>query len=235
MIYIISIFSTLTLMMFTSSVSFAQPMNAQDVPDVVPEAAQIEESPAHSPPETTPVESTSANGDVAIGVATPQDVNSVRQSTQPLREDPFEPPKSILAEVVVEKKGEIQKNLSDLERYNLSELKLVGVLWNVNTPKALIKIPSGSTYVVFRKTKIGNNNGYVSNILEGAVEVTEIVYDEFEGKKYKEVRFIEFDKNQKKVVSGQTATITDAEIRGSENSLKNKKARKPEFDGGDDQ
>lgn len=64
-----------------------------------------------------------------------------------------------------------------LETFDLVNMQLVGVLWDVNDPKALIRIPSGKVYTVRKRSRIGRNNGYVAAIREGEIVVIEVSID----------------------------------------------------------
>lgn len=63
--------------------------------------------------------------------------------------------------------------VTPLERFDLEQLRLVGIIWNVPKPKALVIDPENKTYVVYNKTRIGRNNGYVAEIREGEVVIVE--------------------------------------------------------------
>lgn len=66
-----------------------------------------------------------------------------------------------------------------LEAYDLSQLQLTAVLWNVEDPKALVRSPTGKLFMVRskQKTRIGRNKGYVAAIREGEVVVFEFSQD----------------------------------------------------------
>jgi Tfp pilus assembly protein PilP len=68
-----------------------------------------------------------------------------------------------------------------LQRFELKELKLIGIIWDVSRPKAMIMTPSGNVYVVEVNTKIGRSNAYIGAIREGEIVVVEPFEDE--GKK----------------------------------------------------
>jgi Tfp pilus assembly protein PilP len=71
--------------------------------------------------------------------------------------------------------GGPRKNLSPLERYDLGQLKLVGVIWDVKEPNAMVEDAAGLGYVVRVGTPIGSNEGKVK-----AIQSTAIVVEEFE-------------------------------------------------------
>jgi Tfp pilus assembly protein PilP len=70
-----------------------------------------------------------------------------------------------------------------LEQFELDQLKIVGILWDINNPKAMIKDPNGKIHMVKHKTKLGRRNGYIKLIREGEVVVIESTIDD--GKTYK--------------------------------------------------
>lgn len=68
-----------------------------------------------------------------------------------------------------------------LQRFELKELKLIGIIWDVSRPKAMIADPSGGVHVIEVNAKIGRNNSYVGAIREGEIVVVEPFDDD--GKK----------------------------------------------------
>ena len=64
-------------------------------------------------------------------------------------------------------------NLSPLERYELGQLKLVGVVWDVKSPTALVEDSSGLGYTVRLGTPIGTNDGKVKKIVPDGIIIEE--------------------------------------------------------------
>jgi Tfp pilus assembly protein PilP len=60
-----------------------------------------------------------------------------------------------------------------LERYEVDELKLVGILWDVRAPKAMFVDPVGEVHVLSKDDRIGRRRGYVAVIREGEVVIVE--------------------------------------------------------------
>jgi type IV pilus assembly protein PilP len=60
-----------------------------------------------------------------------------------------------------------------LQGFDLDQLKLVGVIWDVRNPKAMVRDPVGKLHIVRKDTKIGRNSGFVSTIREGEIVVIE--------------------------------------------------------------
>ena len=62
-----------------------------------------------------------------------------------------------------------------LEKYSLDEFQLQAVVWSIKNPIALFKGPDGSKYRLHKGDKIGRNNGVITNINNGQVEIQEII------------------------------------------------------------
>jgi type IV pilus assembly protein PilP len=89
--------------------------------------------------------------------------------------DPFEPlfkkePVSLATE-----KSKIKKRtpLTPLERINLSQLTLVGIIQAPSGSRALVQESSGKGYVVKKGTYIGTNSGKIVQILKDSIIVEE--------------------------------------------------------------
>ncbi|HEX4923546.1 MAG TPA: pilus assembly protein PilP [Bdellovibrionales bacterium] len=91
------------------------------------------------------------------------------------KRDPFSP---YLAPKAAAECGPFQDcDTGALERFALDQLKLVGIIWDVKTPKAMFTDPGGKTHVVNEQDKVGRNNGYIAEIREGEVVVIEKFYN----------------------------------------------------------
>lgn len=86
------------------------------------------------------------------------------------RRDPFQP----YAEYVLSDSGPARP-LSPAQRFDLDQLKLVGVMWDVKDPKAMFMDPEKDVLVLGRDEGIGNRNGYIASIREGEVVVVEAI------------------------------------------------------------
>ncbi len=62
-----------------------------------------------------------------------------------------------------------------LQRYEVPDLKLVGVLWKVKNPKAVIRDKDGKSHIVGLYTKVGSNQGYIAAIRESEIVIVETV------------------------------------------------------------
>lgn len=68
-----------------------------------------------------------------------------------------------------------------LERFDLSQLKLVAIIWNIKEPRAMVEDNAGKGYIISPGTNIGKNKGVVSKINSTGIVVTEKV-EEASGK-----------------------------------------------------
>jgi type IV pilus assembly protein PilP len=76
-----------------------------------------------------------------------------------------------------------RENLSPLERYDLGQLKLVGVIWDTKQPNAMVEDSAGLGYVVRVGTPIGSNEGKVKSIQPARLVIEEFQFDVFGAKK----------------------------------------------------
>jgi Tfp pilus assembly protein PilP len=74
-------------------------------------------------------------------------------------------------------------NLSPLERYELGQLKLVGVVWDIKQPNAIVEDAAGLGYVVRTGTPIGSNEGKVKKIQPAGLVIEEFETDVYGVKK----------------------------------------------------
>jgi len=77
-----------------------------------------------------------------------------------------------------------RENLSPLERFELGQLKIVGIIWDLKEPRALIEDTAGLGYVVKVGTPMGSNDGTVKVIRRNEVIVEEF-YEDARGEKRK--------------------------------------------------
>lgn len=104
------------------------------------------------------------------------------------RRDPFKPFKP--ARTVMDPAAKIQ--LEPLQRYELEKIEVVGILWDVRTPRAMLKDPEGGVHTVVKNSKVGRNEGFVATIREGEVVVVETIYED--GKVFREPRVMALSK-----------------------------------------
>ena len=81
-----------------------------------------------------------------------------------------------------------RENLSPLERYELGQLKLVGVIWDVQEPNAMVEDAAGLGYRVKVGTPIGSNEGKVKMIERDGIVVEEFQVDLYGARNKHEVK-----------------------------------------------
>jgi len=99
-----------------------------------------------------------------------------------IRRDPFRP-----FSLNLRSAARRRDNLSPLERYELGQLKLVGIIWSIKNPTALVEDTSGLGYTVRVGTPIGANDGKVKMISPDALLIEEEYIDLYGAKKKREV------------------------------------------------
>lgn len=62
-----------------------------------------------------------------------------------------------------------------LQRFSIEQLKLQGIIWDVNSPKALVLDPSNRAHIIVKDDRIGQRNGYVAQIREDEVIIVESI------------------------------------------------------------
>jgi len=89
--------------------------------------------------------------------------------------DPFEPlfKKEPVSLAVGNKTIKQRKPLTPLERVNLSQLTLVGIIQAPSGNRALVQETSGKGYVVKKGTYIGTNSGKIVQILKDRIIIEE--------------------------------------------------------------
>lgn len=80
-----------------------------------------------------------------------------------------------------------RENLSPLERLDLGQLKLVGIIWDIKEPTAMVEDSLGLGYIVKAGTPIGPNEGKVKAIKPREIVIEETYSDFFGARKNREV------------------------------------------------
>lgn len=86
------------------------------------------------------------------------------------RRDPFAP-------LVSKRDGGREKGLSPLESYDITEMKIIAVLWDKKKYFAVISLPDGKSYNVTDGTKVGSHGGLITKITKDTVVVRERIRD----------------------------------------------------------
>ncbi|MCM2354464.1 MAG: pilus assembly protein PilP [Pseudobdellovibrio sp.] len=145
-----------------------------DIPDM-PEDAAVAAPPAPPKPIAPPPPSR-PNISPATGILFKHTKSYVGELSNPDR-DPFRKPLYILE--LEEKSLKPQKTeeiriddkIEAIRRWPLRDYRLVGVIWDVKSPKAMIVDPSNTMHLLKRNYRIGDKDGIISAISEGTITV----------------------------------------------------------------
>jgi len=94
--------------------------------------------------------------------------------------DPFKPFVNKETEVEPRKKNKKNRELTPLEKVDVSQLRLVGIMWNRDRPsetRAMVQLPDGKGYMLKIGTKVGQHSGEVVRISQNKVVVRVEVVD----------------------------------------------------------
>jgi len=86
------------------------------------------------------------------------------------KRDPFLSPFAVAPEQMTPDEAK-----TPLQRFDLGQLKLVGVIWETKEPKALIEDSGGLGYIAMRGTLIGSKGGVIK-----AIEPKRVVVEEYQ-------------------------------------------------------
>ena len=108
------------------------------------------------------------------------------------RRDPF---RSVLETAKSKQK---LADLPPLQRVDLIDMKLTGIVWGAYGPSALIKTPDGKAYTVRAGALLGLNQGVILRISESAVMVREEIEDIFGVKKTRKIELVLYPQEEGK-------------------------------------
>ncbi|HTN69519.1 MAG TPA: pilus assembly protein PilP [Methylomirabilota bacterium] len=149
------------------------------IPPVADAGTAQKSNPATAAKEPEPVKTKSDTN--ADAEKTP---NPPARNVTPIKRDPFRP-------FTLNARGNSarrRESLSPLERYELGQLKLVGVIWDVKEPNAMVEDATGLGYRIKVGTPIGANEGKVKMIERDGIVVEEFQIDPYGAKTKREVK-----------------------------------------------
>ena len=149
-----------TARQITKKIVIAEKAASQKPAALKPQAKQS----ALSKPETKVTEAVNAQPSETIPLYNPEG-----------KLDPFEPlfKKENVSLSATKKKIKRRKPLTPLEKLNLSQLTLVGIIRAPSGNRALVQDASGKGYIVKKGTYIGTQSGKVERILDDRIIVEE--------------------------------------------------------------
>jgi type IV pilus assembly protein PilP len=86
------------------------------------------------------------------------------------KRDPFRP---FFIDELGEEKGKKEEKLTELQKYEIDQLKLVAILSGTSQPEAMFEDPRGMGWTVSVGTPIGKNGGRVQKIKKDEVVILE--------------------------------------------------------------
>lgn len=146
-----------------------------DIPEL-PAQADIPQSPPLPVAKPPPAPVSRPNVSPASGILFKHTKSYVGELSNPDR-DPFRKPLYILE---LEEKSlrpqkteevRIDDKIEAIRRWPLRDYRLVGVIWDVRNPKAMIVDPSNTMHLLKRNYRIGDKDGIISTISEGTITV----------------------------------------------------------------
>lgn len=87
--------------------------------------------------------------------------------------DPFVP----LLQVRTPVKGEEAVPLTPLQKFDLPQFRILGIIVGKGDPTAMIAAPGGQSFIVRKGMKIGKNNGVITKITADGIYVQEKYFD----------------------------------------------------------
>jgi type IV pilus assembly protein PilP len=125
---------------------------------------------------------TKTNSDGAASAEQRSDLRPPANASTVGKRDPFRP-----FTLNTRANSRPRENLSPLERYDLGQLRLVGVVWHVKEPSAMVEDSVGLGYIVKVGTPMGANDGKVKAIKPNEIIIEETYVDLFGAKKKRDV------------------------------------------------
>ena len=132
---------------------------------------------SEAPPPQPPPQNRAASAAIPA-VTTPEAVAEEEKAPEyvynPLgKRDPFENPLRALGDIV----SDAGVPLTPLQKFDLGQLRLIGVIIGKGEPRAMVVAPDGKSFILSVGTKVGKNNGSVMKITTESVQVKEKYFD----------------------------------------------------------
>jgi type IV pilus assembly protein PilP len=105
--------------------------------------------------------------------------------------DPFKSPFDIEVDILVDN----SVPLTPLQKIDLNQLRLIGLIIGKGEPRAMVLAPEGKSFILKKGIKIGRNNGVVFDITTEAVLIEERYLD-FVGDTKKRIQKIKLPKRK---------------------------------------
>ncbi len=170
------------LLLFILFLNFS--LHAETKPSAPQVSTAAAANPAAVPPESTAAAATSATPSKPVAPVTrATNAKSEEPKTDAglFKRDPFRLPKYLIEKITYKAPPAVDPAAPDIiddrvdpiRRWGTKEYVLVGIIWEVKSPKALLKDFQNRVHVVKLRDKLGNKDGVITSITEGTVVVTE--------------------------------------------------------------
>jgi type IV pilus assembly protein PilP len=146
--------------------------------DLLPGKGQKQKATPKLPPQITPDQKTTAPTTTKTANEEKKDIESdyVYDSTD--KRDPFQP---FIAMQTPLRPADEEIPLTPLQKYDLSQLKLVAILVGTGEDRAMVEDSEGKGYIVKKGVYVGRNFGKVKAVLKDRVIIQER-YKDYQGK-----------------------------------------------------
>ncbi|HZC68893.1 MAG TPA: pilus assembly protein PilP [Nitrospirales bacterium] len=168
----------------------AAPQAGATPPTAAPSPATLPVAPAAAvgpkePPKPTGANPPAMTTATAPGASTPTVDSAEGYSYDPKsRRDPFQSLTKLI------KSASLQSQMPPLQRVQISDMKLLGIMWGGYGYFGLIQTPDGKGYTVKEGMLLGTNNGVIKTITDKAIIVLEPTIDIAGRKSTKEVEIL---------------------------------------------
>lgn len=88
------------------------------------------------------------------------------------KRDPFQPVVQVRMSAIPE-----PEQLTPLQKFDLSQLKLIGIILGKGDPVAMVIAPDQKSYILKKGVKVGRNGGVVTSVKKDAVVILETYLD----------------------------------------------------------
>jgi type IV pilus assembly protein PilP len=151
--------------------------HGQNLPSQIPLVAAKSIPPAPTPAPAPPAAAPAVDPALAAGLAKTQGSTESPDLLSGIIEDytyiPGNKRDPFLPYETVNMSGVMVGPVFPLQKFEIDQLKLIGIIWDVKNPKAMLLDPQGVGYVVKVNERIGRNNGYIARIRESEVVIIE--------------------------------------------------------------
>jgi type IV pilus assembly protein PilP len=106
--------------------------------------------------------------------------------------------------------------VSELQNFDITDLRLTAVIWGVTEPRVVIVAPDGKSHIVKTGSFIGKNWGKISRILPDKIEIVETYKDPL-GRKILNKLYLELP--VKTVLQESGAPVSDDELMDTQENI----------------